>query len=215
MSWLCTSTSNKISRLLAKHNIKTLSIFQWNFSTLRPIKDNLGLKNIWGVLHSMWIWQSVCGPNFQDHWNQMPRIHKTPAPWPDRKVSCSRTPTKHRTWNPIWENSQTEQEDQIHGPDCERSNRNSTTCRKRQQGGWLYVKSYMAASSQYTEMLSTTRNRQPRPSATTFWLLPLTRRIALHPVTGQMEIYTVQRWTHSNQFWCYQTTSTPRSWGWS
>jgi len=39
----------------------------------------------------------------QDNLNQMPKTHKTPAPWPDRKVSCSRTPTKHRTWNSIWE----------------------------------------------------------------------------------------------------------------
>ena len=116
----------------------------------------------------------------------------TPAPWPDRKVTCSRTPTKHRIWNPIRENSQTEQEDQIHGPDCERRNRNSTTCRKCQQGDWLYVKSYMAAGSQFTEMLSTTRNRQPRPHATTFWLLPLTRGVTFHPVTGQMEIHSAE-----------------------
>jgi hypothetical protein len=33
-------------------------------STLRPLKDDLGLKT-WGVLHSMWMWKSVCGPNWQ------------------------------------------------------------------------------------------------------------------------------------------------------
>jgi hypothetical protein len=57
----------------------------------------------------MWMWQSVCGPDFQDNLNHMPNTHKTPAPWPDRQVSCSRTPTKHRTWNSIWENTKNEQ----------------------------------------------------------------------------------------------------------
>jgi len=32
----------------------------------------------------------------------------------------------------------------------------------------FFVKSCMAAGSQFTEMLSTTRNRQPRPNTTTF-----------------------------------------------
>jgi len=148
--------------------------------------------NIWGVLRFVWMWQSVCGPDFLDNLNQIPKTHKAPAPWPDRKVSCSRTHTKHRIWNPIWENSQTEQEDQIHGPDCERRNRGSATCCKCRQGGWLYVKSYMAAGGRFTEVLSTTRNRQPRPHATTFWLLPLARGVAFHPVTGQMEMRSAE-----------------------
>ena len=110
----------------------------------------------------------------------MLRTCKTPAPWPDRKVSCSRTPTKRRTWNPVWENTQTEQGEYIHGPDCARSNRNWTACWKLQQGGWLHIKLYMAAGNQFTEMLTTTSNKQPRPSATTVWLLPLTRGVTFY-----------------------------------
>jgi len=53
----------------------------------------------------------------------------------------------------------------IRGPDCERSNRHSTTCRKLQQGVWLHIKLYMAASNQFTEIVSTARNRQPRSRA--------------------------------------------------
>jgi len=108
-----------------------------------------------------------------------------------------------------------EQDEYIRGSVCERSDINSTTCRKLQQGVWLHIKSYMAASNQFTETVSTTRNRQPRPRATTFWLLPLTRGVAFHPATGQTEIYTAQSWTLKHQFWCYQTTSTCWRWGWS
>ena len=129
--------------------------------------------------------------------------HKTPVPWPDRKVSCSRTPTKHRTWIAIWENTHTEQDDHIHGLDCERSNQNWNACRKLQRGGWLHIKPYMAAGNQFTETLSTTSNKKPRPNAVTFWLLPLTRGVTFHPVTGQMEKYKVQSWTHSNHFLIY------------
>ena len=119
----------------------------------------------------------------------MPRTHKTPVPWPDRRVSCSRTPTKHRTWNPVWENTQTEH-DYIHGPNCERSS-NLSTCQKLQQGGWLHIKFYMAAGSQFTETLSTTR-----PSVITFWLPPLTRRVASHFTPGQTEIYSAELVLH-------------------
>jgi len=39
---------------------------------------------------------------------------------------------------------------------------------------------------------STTSNGQPRPSATTIWFLPLTRWVAFHPTTVQMEINATQ-----------------------
>lgn len=91
----------------------------------------------------------------------------------------------------------------IHGLDCERSNRNSTTCQKLQNGGWLHIKSYIAAGNQFTKMLSTTRNRQPSPSAMTFWLIPLIRGITFHPVPGQTEICTAHSRTPGHQFWFY------------
>jgi len=66
----------------------------------------------------------------------------------------------------------------------------------------------MAARDQFTAMLSTTRL-----SAMTVRLLPLKRRVAFHPASGQTEIHTAQSWTPSHQFWCYQITSTPWRWG--
>jgi hypothetical protein len=72
---------------------------------------------------------------------------------------------------------------------------------------------HMATGNQFTEMLCTARNNKPRPSAVTFWLLPLTRGVAFHPTTGWTEIFTAQSETPSHQFWCCQTTSTPWRWG--
>ena len=120
--------------------------------------------------------RSVYRPNFQDYWNHMPRRYKTPASWPDREVRCSRTPTKHRTQNTIWENTQTEQDDYIHEPDCERSNRNSFISWKLQQGGRLHIKSYMAASNKFTKTLSTTRNTQAGPRANDLSTPPTNQR---------------------------------------
>ena len=63
---------------------------------------------------------------------------------------------------------------------------------------WCYV---LSSSSALSELLGALfkkfclflnlPRKQPRPSATTFWLLPLTRGVTFHPVTGQMEIHTV------------------------
>jgi hypothetical protein len=89
---------------------------------------------------SVWMWQRVCGSNLQDCRNQMLRTNKTPAPCPDRKANCSTTPTKHRTWNSIWENTQTEQDDYVLGPECERNCRNLTTYWKLEQGDTLHIK---------------------------------------------------------------------------
>jgi hypothetical protein len=104
-------------------------------------------ENIWGVRHSMWIRQSSCGPDIKDYWNYVWRTQMTPAPWPGRKIRCSRTPIKYRARNPIWKNTQTEQDGYVHQPDCERSCRNTTTSRNFQQGGWLHIKSYMVADN--------------------------------------------------------------------
>ena len=76
-----------------------------------------------------------------------------------------------------------------------------------------HVRPYMKLYMQFTGTLSTTRYRQPGVSATTFWLLPLTRGVVFHSATGWPVIYKVQSWTPSHQFWCYQTTSTPWRWG--
>ena len=82
-----------------------------------------------------------------------------------------------------------EQDDYVLGLDCERNSKNSTACRKLQQVGWLHVKPYMTDGNQFIETLSTTTNRQPMPSAVTFWLLPLTRGVVFHLATGRTEIY--------------------------
>jgi hypothetical protein len=40
------ATSNKISRVLGKYNMKTIHVpMKKTISTVRPLKDNLGLKN--------------------------------------------------------------------------------------------------------------------------------------------------------------------------
>ena len=82
----------------------------------------------------------------------------------------------------------------------------STTNARSKTGRWRFVvktwSSALSSSSALSELVGALfkkfclflnmPRRQPRPSATTFWLLPLTRGVAFHPVTGQMEIHTVQ-----------------------
>jgi len=50
----------------------------------------------------------------------------------------------------------------------------------------------MAASNQFNETLSTTRNTQNRPSAMTIWLLPLTRGVTVLPATSWTEIQSAE-----------------------
>ena len=125
----------------------------------------------------------------------MPRTHKTLVPQPDRRVSCSRTPTKHRTWNPVWENTQTEQ-DYIHGPDCERSNRHLHANNFNREAGfilsctWQPVASLLKCSPQ-------PGIHNPGQVQWPFWLLPLARGVAFHPTTGRTEIFTAQSRTPS------------------
>jgi len=71
---------------------------------------------------------------------------------------------------------------------CQRSNRNSTTCQELQQGGCVYIKSYMAV---YWNAL----HNQEETSATTFWLFPLTRGLHSNP-QPDIQRYTQRRVGH-------------------
>jgi len=69
-------------------------------STLRLIKDNQGLKT-----SGIYCIPCECGKVYVGQTASTIETryqeHMTPAHWPYRKVNCSRTPTKHRTQNPI------------------------------------------------------------------------------------------------------------------
>ena len=165
-----------------------LSVFQWKktSSTLWLIKEDLGHKT-----SGVYCVPCECGKVYAGQTSRTIEIrcqeHIRHLHHGQTAKSAVAEHVPNTIWNAIGENTQTVQDDYVHGVDYERSNRNSTACQKLKDGIQLHVKLYMAASNQFTEMLSTTSNREPRPSAVTLWLLPLTRGVAFHPATSQME----------------------------
>jgi hypothetical protein len=65
-------------------------------STLRPLKDNLGLKNSRHVLYTVWVQEGICWTHTQQYRDQMQGAHKALLPGPTRKIICSGTYHTHR-----------------------------------------------------------------------------------------------------------------------
>ena len=70
---------------------------------------------------------------------------------------------------------------------------------------------YMIACSQFTGILFTTSNREPRPNADLLWRLPLTNEVTFHPTPMPNETHGT---TPNYQFWFYQATSKTLKMGW-
>jgi hypothetical protein len=85
------STSNKISRLLAQHKIKTVHIpAKKTTNMLRPVKDNVGLKTC-----GVYCIPCECGQVYVGQTSRTTEIsrqeHEAPTALSTRKVCCSRT----------------------------------------------------------------------------------------------------------------------------
>ena len=108
--------SNKISRILSKHNIKIIHVpMRKTASTLRPLKDNLGLKNSRRVLYTVRVREGLCRTDMKKFRDQMQGAHEALLPGSTRKFSCSGTCYTHRAQHEIQPYSENGQSKWLYG----------------------------------------------------------------------------------------------------
>jgi hypothetical protein len=200
-------TCNKISRLLVKHNIQTIHIpMKKTSSTLRLIKDSKGLKTS-GIYcipcecGKVYVGQtaSTIEIRYQEHIRHLPIGHTEKSTVAEHLLNTGHEIQFKKNKQPhthTHTHTQSEQDEYVHGLDCERSHRNLTKFQKLQQGDRLHIKLYMAASYLLKCFPQPTTDSPGQAKCNDLLTPPHNQRHCFHPMS-MLEIHTTQGRTPS------------------